>query len=69
MALHEVGHLVPAKIFGVRVPEYFVGFGRRIWSTRRGETEYGIKWIPLGGYVRLLGMYPPPSRAAGARHG
>ena len=59
VALHEIGHMVPAKIFGVRVPEYFVGFGRRIWSTHRGETEYGVKWIPLGGYVRLLGMYPP----------
>lgn len=59
IALHEVGHLVPAKIFGVKVTEYFVGFGKRIWSTRRGETEYGFKWIPLGGYVRLVGMYPP----------
>lgn len=59
VALHEVGHLIPAKIFGVRAPQFFVGFGRRIWSTRRGETEYGLKWIPLGGYVRLLGMYPP----------
>jgi len=59
VALHEIGHLLPAKAFGVRVPEYFVGFGRRVWSTRRGDTEYGLKWIPLGGYVRLLGMYPP----------
>jgi len=59
IALHEIGHLVPAKIFGVKVTEYFVGFGKRIWSTRRGETEYGFKWIPLGGYVRLVGMYPP----------
>ncbi|HSN11981.1 MAG TPA: site-2 protease family protein, partial [Propionibacteriaceae bacterium] len=59
IALHEVGHLVPAKLFGVKVPQYFVGFGKRIWSVRRGETEYGIKWLPLGGYVRLVGMYPP----------
>lgn len=59
VALHELGHMVPAKLFGVRVPKYFVGFGPTIWSTTRGETEYGIKWIPLGGYVRLLGMYPP----------
>lgn len=58
IALHEVGHMVPAKLFGVRVPQYFVGFGPTLWSTKRGETEYGIKWIPLGGYVRLLGMYP-----------
>lgn len=59
IALHEVGHLLPAKLFGVKVPIYFVGFGKRIWSFRRGETEYGIKWILLGGYVRLVGMYPP----------
>ena len=59
IALHEVGHLVPAKLFGVKVPMYFVGFGKRIWSFRRGETEYGIKWLLLGGYVRLVGMYPP----------
>ncbi len=59
IALHEIGHLVPAKAFGIRVPKYFVGFGPTIWSTRRGETEYGVKWIPLGGYVRLMGMYPP----------
>ncbi len=59
VALHEVGHLLPAKVFGVKVPQYFVGFGRTLWSTRRGETEYGLKLIPLGGFVRLLGMYPP----------
>lgn len=63
IALHEVGHLVPAKLFGVKVPGYFVGFGRTLWSTRRGDTEYGVKLLPLGGYVRLAGMYPP---AAGA---
>lgn len=59
VALHEIGHMVPAKRFGVRVPQYFVGFGPKIWSTVRGETEYGLKWFPLGGYVQLLGMYPP----------
>ncbi|RMB59773.1 M50 family metallopeptidase [Tessaracoccus antarcticus] len=59
IALHEVGHLIPAKIFGVRVPQYFIGFGKTLWSTKRGETEYGIKAFPLGGFVRLLGMYPP----------
>lgn len=58
IALHEIGHLVPAKLFGVKVTEYFVGFGKRLWSVRRGETEYGIKWLPFGGYVRLVGMYP-----------
>ena len=64
IALHEVGHLVPAKRFGVKVPEYFVGFGRTLWSTMRGETEYGIKLFPLGGFVRLLGMYPPTKPGA-----
>ncbi|MEU5866199.1 MULTISPECIES: M50 family metallopeptidase [unclassified Nonomuraea] len=59
VGLHEVGHLVPAKIFGVRVTQYMVGFGSTAWSIRRGETEYGIKWIPLGGYIRMIGMLPP----------
>ncbi len=59
IALHEVGHMVPAKRFGVRVSQYMVGFGPTLWSRTRGETEYGIKGIPLGGYVRLIGMYPP----------
>ncbi|HEX5333636.1 MAG TPA: site-2 protease family protein [Cellulomonas sp.] len=58
IALHEVGHMVPARRFGVRVSHYFVGFGPTVWSRTRGETEYGIKAIPLGGYVRLVGMYP-----------
>ncbi len=59
IGLHELGHLVPAKKFGVRVPQYMVGFGPTLWSFKRGETEYGIKAIPLGGYVRLVGMYAP----------
>lgn len=59
IALHEIGHLVPAKRFGVRVPQYMVGFGPTLWSMKRGETEYGVKAIPLGGYVRMIGMYPP----------
>jgi membrane-associated protease RseP (regulator of RpoE activity) len=59
IALHEIGHLVPAKIFGVKVTQYFVGFGRTLWSRRRGETEFGVKLLPLGGYVRLVGMFPP----------
>jgi membrane-associated protease RseP (regulator of RpoE activity) len=59
IALHEVGHMVPAKKFGVKVTQYFVGFGKTLWSTKRGETEYGIKAIPLGGFVRLVGMFPP----------
>ena len=59
IALHEVGHLVPAKIFGVKVTQYMVGFGRTMWSRRRGDTEYGFKVIPLGGYIRMIGMFPP----------
>ena len=59
IALHEIGHLVPAKRFGVRVPQYMVGFGPTVWSRQRGETEYGIKAIPLGGYIRMIGMFPP----------
>lgn len=59
IALHECGHMIPAKRFGVRVPQFFVGFGRTVWSTRRGETEYGVKAFPLGGFVKLIGMLPP----------
>jgi membrane-associated protease RseP (regulator of RpoE activity) len=59
IGLHEVGHMVPAKRFGVKVTQYFIGFGRTVWSRRRGETEYGLKAVPLGGYVKLVGMLPP----------
>jgi membrane-associated protease RseP (regulator of RpoE activity) len=59
IALHELGHLTPAKRFGVKCTQYMVGFGPTLWSFRRGETEYGIKAIPLGGYVRMVGMFPP----------
>ncbi|MER3453132.1 MAG: hypothetical protein C4344_05695, partial [Acidimicrobiia bacterium] len=54
--LHELGHLVTARWAGMKVTEYFVGFGPRLWSVRRGETTYGVKAIPLGGYVRIVGM-------------
>ena len=59
IALHEVGHLLPAKKFGVKVTQYMIGFGPTIWSRRRGETEYGLKAVPLGGYIRMIGMFPP----------
>ncbi|RJQ76362.1 RIP metalloprotease [Pseudonocardiaceae bacterium YIM PH 21723] len=59
IGLHEIGHLVPAKLFGVKTTQYMVGFGPTMWSKKKGETEYGIKWIPLGGYVRMIGMLPP----------
>ena len=54
--LHELGHLVMAKRAGMKVTEFFVGFGPRLWSVQRGETEYGLKAIPLGGYCRIIGM-------------
>ncbi len=54
--LHELGHFLVAKRSGMKVTEYFVGFGPRLWSFRRGETEYGIKALPLGGYVKIPGM-------------
>ena len=56
--LHELGHFLTARKFGMRVSEFFVGFGKRIWSMTRGETEYGIKVIPAGGYCRIEGMTP-----------
>jgi membrane-associated protease RseP (regulator of RpoE activity) len=59
IGLHELGHLIPGKLFDVKVTQYFVGFGRTLWSRRKGETEYGVKAIPLGGYVKLVGMLPP----------
>ncbi|MET9345069.1 M50 family metallopeptidase [Streptomyces termitum] len=59
IAWHELGHLSTAKLFGIRVPQYMVGFGPTLWSKKRGETEYGIKAIPAGGYIRMIGMFPP----------
>ncbi|MCI9887244.1 site-2 protease family protein [Micrococcales bacterium 31B] len=59
IALHELGHLIPAKRFNVKVTQYMVGFGPTLFSRRRGETEYGIKAIPFGGYIRMIGMYLP----------
>ncbi|MEV0320544.1 M50 family metallopeptidase [Streptomyces sp. NPDC050658] len=59
IAWHELGHLSTAKLFGIRVPQYMVGFGPTIFSRKKGDTEYGIKAIPLGGYIRMIGMFPP----------
>jgi membrane-associated protease RseP (regulator of RpoE activity) len=59
IAWHELGHLSTAKLFGIRVPQYMVGFGPTLWSRKKGETEYGIKAVPLGGYIRMIGMFPP----------
>ncbi|MGX2994204.1 M50 family metallopeptidase [Streptomyces sp. JNUCC 64] len=59
IAWHELGHLSTAKLFGIRVPQYMVGFGPTLWSRKKGETEYGVKLIPFGGYIRMIGMFPP----------
>jgi regulator of sigma E protease len=68
--LHEAGHFVAAKATGMRVERFFLFFGPTIWSFRKGETEYGIKSIPLGGYVKISGMNPeekvPPEHEAKA---
>lgn len=71
IALHECGHMLPARKFGARVPQFFVGFGRTVWSTQRNGTEYGIKSFPLGGYVKIIGMLPPhdPRAESSARPG
>lgn len=59
IGLHEFGHLIPAKLFGVRVPTWAIGFGPKLYSKKIGETEYSIRAIPLGGFITLIGMYPP----------
>ena len=59
IGLHEFGHMIPAKKFGGKVTQYFIGFGPTVWSKQIGETEYGVKAIPLGGYVKIVGMLPP----------
>jgi membrane-associated protease RseP (regulator of RpoE activity) len=59
IGIHEIGHLLPAKVFGVKVTKYMIGFGPTLYSKKVGETEYGLKAFPLGGYIAMLGMYPP----------
>jgi membrane-associated protease RseP (regulator of RpoE activity) len=68
IGLHEIGHLVPAKLFGVKVTQYMIGFGPTLWSKRKGETEYGVKAIPLGGYIAMIGMFPPAKEGGAARN-
>jgi membrane-associated protease RseP (regulator of RpoE activity) len=63
--VHEFGHYITAKRFDMKVTEFFLGFGQRIWSFRRGETEFGIKAIPAGGYCRIEGMTPRDEMPAG----
>ena len=65
IGLHELGHMIPAKKFGGKVTQYFIGFGPTVWSKQVGETEYGLKAIPLGGYVKIVGMLPPGAEQLG----
>ena len=64
--LHEFGHFVVAKATGMRVERFFLFFPPRLWSVKRGETEYGIGMIPLGGFVKITGMNPEELEAAGS---
>lgn len=68
IALHELGHLATAKMFGMKVTRYFIGFGPKIWSFRRGETEYGLKAIPAGGFCEITGMTALEDVAPEDRH-
>jgi membrane-associated protease RseP (regulator of RpoE activity) len=61
--LHEGGHFATAKLFGMKVERFFLGFGPTVWSFRRGETEYGVKALPLGGFCKIAGMSPYESDA------
>jgi membrane-associated protease RseP (regulator of RpoE activity) len=56
--IHEGGHFLTARRYGMKATQFFVGFGPTLWSTRRGETEYGVKAIPAGGFVKIVGMTP-----------
>jgi membrane-associated protease RseP (regulator of RpoE activity) len=67
IGFHELGHFMWARKFGMRVPQFMVGFGPTIFSRRRGETEYGIKAVPLGGYIRIVGMIPPAEEGESRR--
>jgi len=67
IGFHEFGHFIWARKFGMRVPQFMVGFGPTVFSRRRGETEYGIKAIPLGGYIRIVGMIPPAEEGESKR--
>ncbi|MGO1235714.1 MAG: M50 family metallopeptidase [Microbacterium gubbeenense] len=67
IALHELGHIIPAKAFGVRVGQYMIGFGPTLWSKKIGETEYGFKALPLGGFISIAGMYPPSPEVDGRK--
>src|ERR1700710_379440 len=65
IGLHELGHMIPAKAFGGKVTQYFIGFGPTVWSREKGETQDGVKALPLGGYVKIVGMLPPDAEQLG----
>ena len=67
IGFHEFGHFYWARKFGMRVPQFFVGFGPTVFSRRFGETEFGIKGVPLGGYIRIVGMIPPAEEGESKR--
>ncbi len=67
IGFHEYGHFMWARKFGMRVPQFMVGFGPTVFSRTRGETEYGIKAIPMGGYIRIVGMIPPAEEGESKR--
>ena len=67
IGFHEFGHFFWARKFGMRVPQFFVGFGPTVWSRRRGETEFGVKAVPLGGFIRIVGMIPPAEEGESKR--
>jgi len=69
IALHEWGHYFPAKKFGVNIHKFMVGFGPTVWSVTRGGTEFGLKAIPLGGYVAMQGMFAPQTKKSKRRRG
>jgi len=66
IGLHELGHMATAKRFGVKVVDFSVGFGPRLWSRQGSETSYNLRLIPLGGFIRMVGMFPPTSKAGNA---
>ena len=66
--VHEFGHFITARRYGMKVSEFFVGFGKRIWSVQRGETEFGVKAIPAGGYCKIEGMTPNDQMPEGQEH-
>jgi len=66
--IHEAGHYLTAKKFGMKVTEFFLGFGQKIFSFTRGETEFGLKAIPAGGYCRIVGMTPHEELSAEDAH-